>query len=161
LVFFPFSVALFSLSLSSTFSLDLNSDRHVSFVFDQAQTFSQIVGSNGDDEGVINMENNDDQVIAAMGVITTMDTIAEAFDEEPEVMARIEPVLLGVAHHVLTNHIVGTFPPMLKRSDIPRRGFKPWTKMAHFSFLFLESAHFVTNLKSEPRFLSSNVQFTL
>ncbi|CAG0918650.1 unnamed protein product [Notodromas monacha] len=74
-----------------------------------AQTFIELVGTKSTDDESLAYDKSDENAIAAMGIITTMDDIAEVFEEEPEIMATIEPILLNVISHIFSNSILDLY----------------------------------------------------
>lgn len=63
-----------------------------------AHTFSQVVNSND--------ANSDEKAITAMGVLNTIDTILSVMENEKEIMALLEPIVLNVVGLILTQSIV-------------------------------------------------------
>ncbi|GIY51835.1 hypothetical protein CDAR_477292 [Caerostris darwini] len=64
-----------------------------------AQTFTQVVGPNGDD-------STDDKTITAMGILNTMDTILSVMEDHRDIMNHLEPIVLNVIGLILTHDIV-------------------------------------------------------
>lgn len=66
----------------------------------QAQTFSQVLET---DEG------SDEKAITAMGLLNTIETLLTVMEEQPEIMAQLQPTVLGVVGHIFTNSVMGEF----------------------------------------------------
>lgn len=64
-----------------------------------AQTFSHVVKSNED-------SNSDEKAITAMGVLNTIDTILSVMEEQKEIMALLEPIVLNTVGLILSLSIV-------------------------------------------------------
>lgn len=49
----------------------------------------------------------DEQAVTAMGLLNTMETLLSVFEENPTIIANLQPIVIHVIHHILTNSIVG------------------------------------------------------
>lgn len=63
-----------------------------------AETFRNVLAS---DEGA------DEQAVTAMGLLNTMETLLSVFEENPPVIAHLQPIVIQVIEHILKNNIVG------------------------------------------------------
>jgi len=62
-----------------------------------AQTFSHVLET---DEG------SDEKAITAMGLLNTIETLLTVMEEQPEIMAQLQPTVLGVVGHIFTNSVM-------------------------------------------------------
>ncbi|XP_046688941.1 LOW QUALITY PROTEIN: importin-7-like, partial [Homalodisca vitripennis] len=62
-----------------------------------AQTFSQVLET---DEG------SDEKAITAMGLLNTIETLLTVMEEQPEILAQLQPTVLGVVGHIFTNSVM-------------------------------------------------------
>lgn len=62
-----------------------------------AQTFSQVLQT---DEG------SDEKAITAMSLLNTIETLLTVMEEQPEIMAQLQPIVLGVVGHIFTNSVM-------------------------------------------------------
>lgn len=51
----------------------------------------------------------DEQAVTAMGLLNTMETLLSVFEENPTIIANLQPIVIHVIHHILTNSIVGEY----------------------------------------------------
>lgn len=63
-----------------------------------AETFMHVLAS---DEGA------DEQAVTAMGLLNTMETLLSVFEENPTIIANLQPIVIQVIHHILEHSIVG------------------------------------------------------
>lgn len=54
-------------------------------------------------------DNCDEKAITAMGVLNTIDTILSVMEEQKEILALLEPVVLHVVGFILTQGALGKF----------------------------------------------------
>ncbi|XP_063236920.1 importin-7 [Bacillus rossius redtenbacheri] len=62
-----------------------------------ASTFSQVLDT---DEG------SDEKAITAMGLLTTIETLLTVMEDQPEVMAQLQPTVLQVVGHIFSQSVV-------------------------------------------------------
>lgn len=62
-----------------------------------AETFMTVLASE---------EGADEQAVTAMGLLNTMETLLSVFEENPTIIARLQPIVIQVISHILTNNIV-------------------------------------------------------
>lgn len=65
-----------------------------------ATTFSQVLESGDDDD-------NSDKAVTAMGLLNTIETLLSVFEDQPEIMANLHPIVIQVIGHVFQNNIMG------------------------------------------------------
>lgn len=63
-----------------------------------ATTFSQVIESE---------EGADDKAVTAMGLLNTIETLLSVFEEKPEIIAHLQPIVMQVIYHILQNSIMG------------------------------------------------------
>lgn len=63
-----------------------------------ATTFSQLIESE---------EGNDDKAVTAMGLLNTIETLLSVFEEKPEIILHLQPIVMQVIYHILQNSIMG------------------------------------------------------
>jgi len=68
----------------------------VQMCMELVQTFSQVL------EG----SDNDEKAITAMGLLNTMETILTVMEDNAELHAQLEPIVLQAVHHIFTNSIM-------------------------------------------------------
>ena len=51
-------------------------------------------------------EGTDEKAIAAMGLLNTIETLISVMDEQPQILAQLEPTVLEVVMHIFTNSIM-------------------------------------------------------
>lgn len=54
-------------------------------------------------------EGSDEKAITAMGLLNTIETLLSVMEEQLEIMAMLEPIVLQVAGHIFTNSVNGRF----------------------------------------------------
>lgn len=52
-------------------------------------------------------EGSDEKAITAMGLLNTIETLLTVMEEQPEIMAQLQPTVLGVVGHIFTNSVMG------------------------------------------------------
>lgn len=77
-------------------------------MFVQAQTFSQVLET---DEG------SDEKAITAMGLLNTIETLLTVMEEQPEIMAQLQPTVLGVVGHIFTNSVMGELSSIVTKLE--------------------------------------------
>lgn len=70
----------------------------------QAATFSQVLET---DEG------SDEKAIAAMGLLNTIATLLNVMDNQPQIMAQLQPTVLQVVAHIFGQSVIGKFVSFL------------------------------------------------
>lgn len=63
-----------------------------------AETFMQVLSSE---------EGADEQAVTAMGLLNTMEVLLSVFEENPTIIANLQPIVIRVIRHILENSIVG------------------------------------------------------
>lgn len=61
------------------------------------ETFAQVLETS---------DSGDDKVITAMGLLNTMETILTVMEDNAELHAQLEPIVLQAVHHIFTNSIM-------------------------------------------------------
>lgn len=64
----------------------------------QAATFSQVLET---DEG------SDEKAITAMGLLNTIETLLTVMEDQPQIMAQLEPIVLQVVAHIFHQSVIG------------------------------------------------------
>lgn len=64
----------------------------------QAATFSQVLET---DEG------SDEKAITAMGLLNTIETLLTVMEDQPQIMAQLEPIVLQVVAHIFGQSVMG------------------------------------------------------
>lgn len=52
-------------------------------------------------------ESADEQAVTAMGLLNTMETLLNVFEEDAAIIAKLQPIVYHVILHILNNNIVG------------------------------------------------------
>lgn len=68
--------------------------------FFQAATFSQVLET---DEG------SDEKAITAMGLLNTIETLLTVMEDQPQIMAQLEPIVLQVVAHIFGQSVMGVY----------------------------------------------------
>lgn len=64
----------------------------------QATTFSQVLET---DEG------SDEKAITAMGLLNTIETLLTVMEDQPSIMAQLQPTVLQVVAHIFGQNVMG------------------------------------------------------
>jgi hypothetical protein len=64
----------------------------------KATTFSQVLET---DEG------SDEKAITAMGLLNTIETLLTVMEDQPEIMAQLQPTVLQVVGHIFSQSVMG------------------------------------------------------
>lgn len=65
-----------------------------------ATTFSQVLEAE---------DGSDDRAVTAMGLLNTIETLLSVFEDQPEIMATLHPIVVRVIGHIFQNNIMGEF----------------------------------------------------
>lgn len=52
-------------------------------------------------------DNSDDKAVTAMGLLNTIETLLSVFEDQPEIMANLHPIVVQVIGHIFQNNIMG------------------------------------------------------
>jgi hypothetical protein len=63
-------------------------------------TFNQVLDT---DEG------SDEKAITAMGLLNTIETLLTVMEDQPEVMAQLQPTVLHVVGHIFSQSVMGRY----------------------------------------------------
>lgn len=74
----------------------------------QAATFSQVLES---DEG------SDEKAITAMGLLNTIEALLSVMEEQPEIIAQLQPIVLQVVGHIFSQSVMGEKRANLTKGD--------------------------------------------
>lgn len=84
----------------------VRTERNVTLrVFFQTATFSQVLET---DEG------SDEKAITAMGLLNTIETLLTVMEEQPQIMAQLEPIVLQVVAHIFGQSVMGMYSCVFK-----------------------------------------------
>lgn len=81
---------------------------HTLFPSSQAATFSQVLES---DEG------SDEKAITAMGLLNTIEALLTVMEEQPEIIAQLQPIVLQVVGHIFQQSVMGETRATLTQGD--------------------------------------------
>lgn len=76
-------------------------------IYNLAQTFDQLV------EDLNNDDESEDKSLVGMSVLNTIDTILSMMDEQPEMMSKIEPVVVNIIVKVLQGSLIDLYEEVL------------------------------------------------
>lgn len=69
-------------------------------LFLKVLTFNQVLDT---DEG------SDEKAITAMGLLNTIETLLTVMEDQPEVMAQLQPTVLHVVGHIFSQSVMGRY----------------------------------------------------
>lgn len=72
-----------------------------------AQTFAKVIDSSD------SSDSSDDKAIAAMGILNTLDTIVTVMEEQPEIVANIEGIVLDVIGLIVKQNVMEFYEEIL------------------------------------------------
>ena len=52
-------------------------------------------------------ERSDEKAITAMGLLNTIETLLSVMDNQPQIMARLQPIVLQVVAHIFGESVMG------------------------------------------------------
>lgn len=59
-------------------------------------------------------EGSDEKAITAMGLLNTIETLLTVMEEQPQIMAQLEPIVLQVVAHIFGQSVMGTYTCVFK-----------------------------------------------
>lgn len=54
-------------------------------------------------------EGSDEKAITAMGLLNTIETLLTVMEDQPEVMAQLQPTVLQVVGHIFSQSVMGKY----------------------------------------------------
>ncbi|PAA51080.1 hypothetical protein BOX15_Mlig004581g1 [Macrostomum lignano] len=64
-------------------------------------------GGGGNESGAAGTDEDDeDSAVLAMGILTTLETIASVLEEDSQLMSQLEPIMIGLVRYILSDGIV-------------------------------------------------------
>lgn len=53
-------------------------------------------------------EGSDEKAITSMGLLNTIETLLAVMDDQPEIIAQLQPTVLNVVAHIFSKSVMGT-----------------------------------------------------
>lgn len=54
-------------------------------------------------------EGSDEKAITAMGLLTTIETVLSVTEEQPQIRAQLEPIIIRVVAHIFGQNVMGMY----------------------------------------------------